>query len=150
MLDILVLNWIYVWEYLLTLIFNQENQSDTSTLNLEESWGDSPEPFTENSATRFGYTLCVCIIVLVCKISFNFALALNLISLSPIHPPSRWLIIGISAWCSWFGSNNLELKILFQLITIFCLHTHGFHDTFFFTFLTSKIGKLRCLCILRP
>jgi len=63
MLDIFVLYWIYAWDCLLTLVFNQESHSGTSTLNLEESWGDSLEPFTENLATLFGYTLCVSLIV---------------------------------------------------------------------------------------
>jgi len=55
--------------FVLTLVFNQERYSSTSTLNLEESWGDSPEPFTGNSASLFDYILCVCKIVLVCIIS---------------------------------------------------------------------------------
>ena len=48
----------------LTQVLNQESYNSTSILNLEESWGDSLEPFTGNSASLFGYTLCV---ILVCK-----------------------------------------------------------------------------------
>ena len=41
----------------LTLVFNQKNYIGISTLiNLEESCGDSSEPFTGNSVTLFGYT----------------------------------------------------------------------------------------------
>jgi len=62
---------LYAWVVcLLTLVFNQERNSGTWTLNLEESWGDSPKPFIGNSATLFGYTLCVCLIVLGCIIIF--------------------------------------------------------------------------------
>ena len=57
--------------YVLTLVFNQERYSSTSTLNLEESLGESPGPFTENSASLFDYTLCV---VLVYKLLFNSTL----------------------------------------------------------------------------
>jgi len=74
---LLLYDWVIC---LLTLVFNQESHSGTSTLNLEESWGDSSESFTRNSATLFGYTLCFSIIVLVCIINFNSALVLHLIS----------------------------------------------------------------------
>ena len=37
MLDILVLYCYIAWDYLLTLVFNQESHGCTSTLNLEES-----------------------------------------------------------------------------------------------------------------
>ena len=59
--------------FVLTLVYNQESYSSTSTLSLEESWGESTEYFTENSASLFDYTLCVSVIVLVCIISFNSA-----------------------------------------------------------------------------
>jgi len=36
------------------LVLNQKASYSTSTLNLEESRGDSLEPFTGNSATLFG------------------------------------------------------------------------------------------------
>ena len=48
---------------MLTLVFNHESHSVTSTLNIEESLGDSTESFTENSATLLCYTLCVSLIV---------------------------------------------------------------------------------------
>jgi len=35
---------------------NQEASYSISTLNLEESRGDSPEPFRGNSATLLSYT----------------------------------------------------------------------------------------------
>ena len=63
MLDISCATLLYAWDCLLTLVFNQESHSGTSTLNLEESYGDSPEPFTGNSATLLCYTLCVFVIV---------------------------------------------------------------------------------------
>ena len=52
---------IYAWVvFVFTLVFNQESHSVTSTLNLEESWGDSPEPFTGNSAyTLVLYFVCL-------------------------------------------------------------------------------------------
>jgi len=66
---LLLLTFLYAWYSCAQLniclgIFahtciSQERHSDTSTLNLEESWGDSLEPFVENSATLFSYTWCV-------------------------------------------------------------------------------------------
>ena len=47
----------------LTYVFNQESYSGTSTLNLEESRGESPEPFTKNLASLFSYTLCVLVYI---------------------------------------------------------------------------------------
>ena len=92
---------------MLTLVFNEESHSGTSTLNIEESRGDSSEPFTENSATFFCYTLCVCAIALVCKFSFNSVLVLHLINLSPIHPP-----LGDLQLVSKRGALNLGLTTL--------------------------------------
>jgi len=70
MLDISCALLIYTWNCLLTLVSNQESHSGTSTLNLEESRGDSPRPFTGNLATLLCYTLCVSLIALVCINSF--------------------------------------------------------------------------------
>jgi len=47
------------WDYLLTLVFNQESHSGTSAFNLEKSRGDSSEPFTGNSATLLLYVVCL-------------------------------------------------------------------------------------------
>ena len=52
------LDIVYVCPY---LCWTKWASYSTSTLNLEESWGDSPKPFTGNLATLFGYTLCVVI-----------------------------------------------------------------------------------------
>jgi len=38
------------------LCWTKRASYSTSTLNLEECWGDSPEPFTSNLATLFDYT----------------------------------------------------------------------------------------------
>jgi len=42
-----------------SLVFNQESFIYHLNSYLEEFRGDSPEPFTGNSATLFGYTKCV-------------------------------------------------------------------------------------------
>jgi len=47
----------------LKLVFNQESYWNTSTHNLEKSWGEVPEPFTENSTS---------LLVINCALAFNF------------------------------------------------------------------------------
>ena len=88
MLDIpLCFIYIFAWDCMLTLLFNQVNHNGTSTLNLEEYRGDSPELFTRNLATLFGCTLWVNLIVFRLYNKFCSTLDLHLISLSPIHLP---------------------------------------------------------------
>jgi len=91
----------------------------TSTFNLEEPWGDSPEPFTRNSATLLCYTLCVSLIVFICIIYFNFALVCIRLSSTPIHPP-----LGVF--------QNLPWLQLLSRMTLACL------SFFFFAYLCLK------------
>jgi len=98
---------IHAWVCVLTLIFNQESHSDTSTLNLEESWGDSTESFTGNLVTLLYYTLCVSLIVLVCIISFNFALVCIWLACHLFTPP-----LGDLQLISELGAIDLGLTTL--------------------------------------
>ena len=117
---VIIAHSLHAWYFcVLTFVFNQESYSSASTLSLEESWGESSEPFTGNSFSLFSYTLCDS---LVCIISFHSTL-FDIRLAHHLFTPSRWFTISIRAWYSWFGSNNLELKILFFLITIFA-YTH--------------------------
>ena len=71
---------LYAWYCLCaSLVLNQEIFIFLNSY-LEEFRGDSPEPFTGNSATLFGYTKCV-------AISFSFRIIYHYISHTPIHPP---------------------------------------------------------------
>ena len=54
--------------------------NNTSTLNLEESRGDSLEPFTGNSATLF-------VTHSVLQLSFTFRIICPILVSTPIHPP---------------------------------------------------------------
>ena len=140
MLDILVLNWIYAWDCLLTLVFNQESYCGTSTLNLEESWGDSPEPFIGNSATLLCCILCISLIILVCIISFNSAFVLRLISLSHIHPP----LGNLQSILNWFNNYRL-LVILMDCSNFISWFVFGVYIVFAYCVLSWSLAGLYLL-----
>ena len=106
----------------LTFIFNQESYWSTSTLSLEESLGEVLEPFTENSTSLFGYTLCGSVIVFNSAL-FGIWLAHHLFILSrclQVVPEFGALDLGQQPWVKdpHLANHN-----------IYFTHTYGYHDT---------------------
>jgi len=97
------------------LCWTKRASNSTSTLNLEESRGVVPEPFTENSDSLL-VTNCG-----LAQLSFKFCIIFSRLASAPIHPP-RCISISIRASAADIQFNQLGVWSWIANLDLHCTH----------------------------